>query len=75
MTKCKYTGRPVCSRRPPLPRYRSFKRVADDFGAIFQSEAGIELLVFVECKGQATPAANSRAHSPLREAKNYRGRY
>jgi hypothetical protein len=37
-----------------------------------------DLLVFVECKGQPAPtAANSPGNSraPLREAKNYRGRY
>ncbi len=41
------------------------------------SPARADLLVFVECKGQAAPTANgpAAARSPLREAKNYRGRY
>ncbi len=39
--------------------------------------ARADLLVFVECKGPATPAASApgNTRSPLREAKNYRGRY
>jgi hypothetical protein len=44
---------------------------------IGNSPARADLLVFVECKGRSAPAANSPAatRSPLREAKNYRGRY
>jgi hypothetical protein len=42
--------------------------------------ARADLLVFVECKGQTTPAAASTGLSPLprssqHEARNYRGRY
>jgi hypothetical protein len=44
---------------------------------IGNSPARADLLVFIECKGQAAPAANAptTTRSPLREAKNYRGRY
>jgi hypothetical protein len=41
------------------------------------SPARADLLVFVECKGPTAAAANAPAatRTPLREAKNYRGRY
>lgn len=41
------------------------------------SPARADLLIFVECKGRPTSAANapSSTRSPVREAKNYRGRY
>lgn len=44
---------------------------------IGNTPARANLLVFIECKGAAVPAANSGTApaAPLREAKNYRGRY
>ena len=45
---------------------------------IGNSPARADLLVFVECKGQSTPASANTppgSRAPLREAKNYRGRY
>ncbi|MBU4399631.1 MAG: hypothetical protein KKE86_09895, partial [Planctomycetes bacterium] len=42
---------------------------------IGNAPARADLLVFVECKGQVAPAANSSGRGRLREAKNYRGRY
>jgi hypothetical protein len=44
---------------------------------IGNSPARADLLIFIECKGAAVPAANSAATpgAPQRDAKNYRGRY
>jgi hypothetical protein len=44
---------------------------------IGNSPARADLLIFVECKGPALPGANSASTpgAPLRDAKNYRGRY